>query len=272
MTSQKGAVLPAILVLVIFLGLMAVTFVQMTRYNTIAVKAESVSLRLDQYASAGIERAIFGLSEKDVSYQRHGAPFTFIMGQAEISVSIWDEKGKVDLNSSPMVLIEGLLLDLEVPSNNAAQEFNPEDVLNEIEERRKTARSGGGVAFRTVYDLNSVSGISAPIFSMLVPHITISNYSSKINFTTASERVLNAVPGLTHADISAVLEGRKTSRRTKFNSAVEWHSNLEGPFYRVKSTAQIGDKTSATRDVIIWLQDNGEYAVVESRPSELAVR
>ena len=118
--KQRGIALVMVLWVLILLGLVAASFLRETRLSTGIARNASENAKAEALAEAGIQRAMLGLADSDVTAWRlDGTPYQFALGDGTVVVRIQDEGGKVDLNLAPPPLLQGLLQINGVEANAA---------------------------------------------------------------------------------------------------------------------------------------------------------
>ena len=118
--KQRGIALVMVLWVLILLGLVAASFLRETRLSTGIARNASENAKAEALAEAGIQRAMLGLADSDVTAWRlDGTPYQFALGDGTVVVRIQDEGGKVDLNLAPPPLLQGLLQITGVEANAA---------------------------------------------------------------------------------------------------------------------------------------------------------
>jgi general secretion pathway protein K len=223
--GERGFALIAVISVLAILALLAAGFAMATRQETNIVRNTIATARARALADAGVSLAEIGLLSRDAAARWHpdGRPYALTVGGAAIRVSVQDEAGKVDLNWTPLPVVEGLL---------AALGLDPEaqaGIVAGITERRGAARlppvppgetpgsnfTGGptlrdlaAAPFRSVDELLTLPGVSRAAFERLRPFVTVYAQTAHINSATAPRDVLLAVPGVTPATADLVVAAR----------------------------------------------------------------
>jgi len=201
-----------------------------TRNDALLVRNNLETARASALAEAGVALAITGLLDPspDTRWQPDGQPHQIPYGGGTIAVALVDENGKVDLNLSPLELLDSLFATRGIDADLRAQ------LVAEIDRRRKTSTQSSPLtlgriqvpiaglssrnAFYSVEDLRSVPGLTRADFERLRPFLTVFSQSGRINPLTAPREVLLAIPGINPVEVQALLEAR-TNFGTNLNPA-----------------------------------------------------
>lgn len=265
MTSnrQSGAALPSVLGVTAVIGLMAASFVQTTRHSNLAVRYNVEDIRLSHFADAAIERAIADLSAETPTLSQDGAPYRFKISRQEVSIRVWDEKGKFDLNVVSPQALENLI-DLATRDNPAGIDTGA--VVEAINEFRLEKRRDNETPFRSVYDLMQLSAVTEGIFAAISPYLTVSSFTPRVNPLKADELTLRALPGVSESDILSALAAKESGQPVALPSAAPWVTTANGPFYRILGEAVSPTGQRSARDVTIWIRTDDDPVIVASRP------
>ncbi len=110
--GQRGLALVVVLWVLVLLSLIAASFSRTTRTEINVARNLVDNAKAEALAEAGVYLAILALLDPDPAQRPRadGTPFEVAFGGAEITVSVQDEGGKIDLNQAPDELLRGLLL------------------------------------------------------------------------------------------------------------------------------------------------------------------
>lgn len=261
--NQKGAALPAVLGVAAILGLMAAAFVQTARYNSLTTRHSVKDIELSYLAKAASERTIADLLTTSSQIPRDGTPYRFSLGEYDSVVRLWDEKGKLDLNFVPASTLEAII---NLVAEETSLNIDTDKIVDAILERRRAQARNGAGAFRSIYDLSQIEGVSDALFEMLNPYITVASYSPRVNLAFAEEPVLRSLPGISNADVNRVLNAKETGDEFSVPSVAAWSTSVTGPFYRIYTEVSAPNGQTSARDITVWVQETGEPKIIETRP------
>jgi type II secretory pathway component PulK len=124
-SDERGFALVVVISVLAVLALLASGFAVATRQETKIVRNTMALARARVRADAGVALAEMGLLSRDPLARWHAddRPYALAFGGGDIRVSVQDEAGKIDLNWTPVPVIEGLLaalaIDPEAPTGAA---------------------------------------------------------------------------------------------------------------------------------------------------------
>jgi general secretion pathway protein K len=220
--KQRGIALVMVLWVLMLLGLVAAGFLRETRLSTGIARNALENAKAEALAEAGIQRAMLGLADSDVTAWRvDGTPYQFALGDGTVVVRIQDEGGKVDLNLAPPPLLQGLLQITGVEANaarnllDAIVDFRDPDSNRlpggaEDPEYAATGRDGGAkdAPFDAKEELLQVLGIDRALYDAIAPYVTVHSQRGRIDLTTAPVLLLQAVPNLTPQERERIMADR----------------------------------------------------------------
>ena len=224
-SDERGFALVIVISVLAVLALLAAGFAVATRQETKIVRNTIALARARARADAGVALAEMGLLSRDPATRWHadGRPYAITFGGGEIRVSVQDEAGKVDLNWTPLPVVEGLLAELDIdPEAQAGIIAGIADHRNSVRrppvppgELAGTALSGGpalrdlmAAPFRSVDELLTLPGVTRAAFDRLRPFVTVYAESAHIDPATAPRGVLLAVPGMSPGAADLILASR----------------------------------------------------------------
>jgi general secretion pathway protein K len=223
---HRGAALLMVLWLIALMTAVVGAFAMTARIEHLQGKVLSQGVVADQAARAGLEYAMTRVTDVDQTRQwlPDGRPYRWPFGNAEVTVKITDETGKVDLNAADLTLLAGLIqavsgegqgegegeqrdplnsagreearkiasaiLDWRDPDSLSQAEGGAEDAQYAADERPYGAKDG---PFETVGELELVLGMTPELFAKLLPHLTVYSGQPQPNQAYASGEVLNAM-------------------------------------------------------------------------------
>jgi general secretion pathway protein K len=223
--SERGVALIAVLWGVALLAVIAGSFADAARTETVIARNLVERARATALAEAGIYRAVLGLLDPvaERRWRGDGQTYRFVLGGGEVRVSIQDEGGKIDLNAAPDALLVGLFRAAGRTEESAAladavADWRDEDDLRRVngaeENEYRTADLGHGPknqAFEAIEELQQVLGVSLPLYEQVAPAVTVYSRRRSVNTATAPAQVLRSLPGMNEAKVRALLQEREQS-------------------------------------------------------------
>jgi general secretion pathway protein K len=205
------------------LSLMAIGSLSLERSARRSAFDADERARADVLAEAGINRAILSLLESDPGrrWRIDGVPQEFEFAGHRMRVSLQDETGKIDLNTTDRELLVNLLISQDL-NPQAANELtdkildwrDPSDAHRLNGAKAEDYRIAGypygprNGAFQTVDELKLVMGMTHDLFKRVEPAITVYSQRPMINMATAPREALLALPTFDAEKADAVLAAR----------------------------------------------------------------
>ena len=245
---HSGVALIIVLASLSVLGAFAMAFVSNMRVEAkLAIHGrESASMRaaLEGGVHAGIAGLVHG--GEAWSWPRDGLGVPYTVGGYAMTVHIYDELGKVDLNTAPAPVLGALF--------EAASGERGALIARAVLEHRARAweKHGSGVPERpweSVSELRGLEGMTEEAFRTARPALTVHSGSHVIAGRAASELALHAA----RADPGATGQERN-SRRTS------------GEVYTVRAQAHRRDgREGLTMEALVWIVEHlrGSYHILE---------
>jgi general secretion pathway protein K len=221
---ERGIALIIVLWGVALLAMVAGSFAQTARTETLIARNLGESAKAVAAAEAGIYRAIMALLDPVAGrrWRDDGHVYAFALGDSEVRVSIQDEGGKVDLNAAPDELLRGLFRSSGLDDAQSAAlaaavaDWRDEDVLRRAAGAEESDYRAAGLeyapknrAFRAIEELQQVLGMSRALYTRLAPSITVHSQRSSINTATAPPQVLRSLPGMDDDRVRSLLKERE---------------------------------------------------------------
>ena len=170
-----------------------------------------------QAAEAGVELGIARLLRRrdDGVAVFDGTPEVWRDGTSQVRIAIIDEAGKIDLNEAPLLLLQGLLVAVGRPSEDALSL-----ACNIVDWR------GGGDArcpqlfaprerqpayrhrFTVTEQMAQLPGFDEALYERIADYVTVATRASAIDPLVAARPVLLALPGATPGLVDAFLASR----------------------------------------------------------------
>lgn len=220
--NSNGVALVLVLWVIVMLTVMAASFSLNMRREINLVGYARASATAGSVAEAGIYYAMLRLLETDIQkkWRSDGSVYEFYFAGARVRVRVFDEAGKFNLNYLSETLAHHLLQSL----GTEVEEAGIADAILDWVDSDEFKRPSGAEAdeylaagldygprnqpFRSIQELQLVLGVSGDLYRKLEPMVTVYTLSSGMDPTTASEKVLRILPGVTEEIIDIYLEER----------------------------------------------------------------
>lgn len=233
---QRGFALLAVLWLVVLLAIVAASFGTVARTEVHLGRNAVEKAKAEALADAGVHRAILALLEPEpaVRWRTDGAVYRLALAGGEVRVAIQDETGKIDLNMASDELLRGLFMAVGLGQDEAAAmadavaDFRDPDDLRRLHGAETADYLAAGLPygskdapFQAIEELQQVLGMTAALYRRVAPLVTVYSWEDGIDPMVASREVLLAVPGITTADVEAILTARAELQRYEAAIAAE---------------------------------------------------
>jgi general secretion pathway protein K len=272
---QKGIALVMVLWILALLTVMATGYSHAMRTEIKLTTNLLHSAQSKAVAEAGIWYAVAELlkPQREQAWKSDGSIYTLDFSQDTIKVSIQDEAGKIDLNTAPSEILDGLLRAVNVPEEERLS------ILQSIldwRDRDNLVRSGGAEdddyelldydygakdgPFNTVDELQLVMGVTPSLFKKLKPALTIHSHQPGIRPQVASKEALLAFPGITQEHVAEIIAKRNAlsgpnSRIPVTGLDSKYLSRNKGFIFTITSEGIHGG-SSALIDVVVMVLRN----------------
>ncbi len=205
----RGAALLLVLWLIALLTALVGAFALMARTEGLQGRALVGGAVGGSAARAGIEYALVRVASNDprVQWRPDGRPYRWRYGDADVTVRIVDEDGKVDLNQADAALLTGLMQAVGLERGRAERVAGA--ILDWRDPDPLTQPSGGAedpdyasadrpygakdADFESVGELLQVLGVTAQDHALLAPHLTVYTGRARPEPAYASGPVLTAM-------------------------------------------------------------------------------
>lgn len=265
---QEGTALVLVLWMLSLMSIIAVSYTLTVRNEIMLVNNMVRGSEARALAEAGIWTIIDVMANESAGqFYADGEPLEMILGGSVIRISVEDESGRIDLNTSDEALLTGMVESSAVPKR--IQGMIVDQILDwrdrDSEPRKEGAednvytatgikRGPKNDAFNTVEELKEIPSITPEIFNSLEPLLTVHSQEKGINYTTASRQVLLAVPGISESQADWINRNRYSEAAHIFNFIpAESHRYMlrkSSTVYRITSRAQSGNVVSRIRAIV----------------------
>lgn len=223
--GERGIALVLVLWVLALLSVLAVGFASNARTELLIVRNQVEAARARAAAEAGISLAILQMTQldRDLRWIADGREHILAYGQDRIQVRVQDEAGKIDINSAPDELLEGLFRSVGVDGGLANRLV---DAIADWKDPDDLRRASGAEAadygaagrpyvprngpFLAVDELRLVLGMTPALFARIRPFITVYSQSARINPLTAPAEVIRSLPGISLEQAELYVAARAT--------------------------------------------------------------
>jgi general secretion pathway protein K len=221
--AQRGMILVVVLWVIAMMTTIVVSLSAFTQKNISLAGVETDRLRSEQllFSSLEVAKAVILATPEENRVFLNGSPKRLDLGNGNIvEVMVQDTSGLIDLNRTPVPLLEALAAQLSSGSSETAA------LIAEIIRRRSakllvTSRQGSPaqpkiqpVPFAAEGELRALPGGSRATLGNLGKLATLFTADGKVNPLSAPDPVLMAIPGLTPQD-KAIFESARAQNRWK---------------------------------------------------------
>jgi len=225
-SSQRGIALVLVLWVSVLITVLLASFSISARVEALQGRNLLDSTRARYAAEAGLHRAAYELrgNNPETRWVADGRAYSFDFEGSKISVELYDETGKIDLNVADIATLSALFgwagLDLPGAEALAAAVLDwrdPDDLVTvngaEASDYKAADRpyKPRNAPFETVSELQQVLGMSFELYRELEPLVTIYSGRAQPNPAFASPEVLALIPGMTPDLISLFVQQREAA-------------------------------------------------------------
>lgn len=249
---QKGIALVIVLWITALLGVIAASYTVSVRTETVLTRNWVESAQARASAEAGLRLALLQLlrpgADGTAGWRADGTVYETAFNGSRLRIAIVDEGGKIDLNSAPSDLIDGLLASVGVADEerkrllDAILDWRDEDQLRRDygAEDEDYAAAGfpygaGDRHFDSVEELGLVFGMTPALYCRLEGALTVYSGEAGIKPAAAPRQVLLAVPGIDAAEAERYLQLREQPAGDRLLPP----SSLQGRYLSLRSTSGI---------------------------------
>ncbi len=273
MRRQDGVALVLVLWVITLLAVIAGNFAFSMRGEAQIARNLLINAQAQTRADAGVQLAWFELMKPlsdPLRWQANGLPHELMLDGTVVRVSVLEESGKIDLNTSSDELLKGLFKsaglseDASMALLNAVLDWRSPGNIKRLngakeEEYRAAGKNYGppNAPFETIDELQRVLGMNPELFRKLAPALTIYSRQPGINTRFASREVLQAFPGVNPAMVEQFLLQRQDALATgqpvpPFAGASSFSSTSSGlAAYSVRSEARTAGGSAFVRHSVV---------------------
>lgn len=273
MTGEHGYISVVVLMVAGLLAALVAATMQVSRPTAAYARLNVDELQADALLRGGVAAAAYSLfvGRRD-PVQFSGTVVPFATGAVRLSART--ERGRIDLNGSPPVLLAGLFRAVDGRSMSAQQfaarvadwrDANGQLTPNgaELPQYREAGLAYGprNGPFQSVEELTLVLGMTAEDYGKLSPHLTIFNPEGTIDPLSASIPVLSSVPRMDPRqaqELVAALRAEVPERRAQNRQLQRFSRFLsieEAQVFRVTAEARLPGGYAKTVEAVIVQTD-----------------
>jgi len=298
--KDEGIALVAVLWVLAIVMAIALSFsfaVRVETHSTLSFKEEIEKRFL---ADAGIERGIIELFYRNANkgqkiileglevWKVDGTPYMIKTDNGFYTVSITDESGKVDINTTPDIILKNLLINLglgfeEVDTIvDSIMDWKDPDELYRLHGAESdyymllpNPYKAKNTYFDTLEELLLIKGITPEILygtkgrKGIMKFLTVNSGTGLINLNVAPKEVLMAVPGITPEAADEIINQRQIKEISYFQQIkeipeesypiIEPYVTMEsGNIFTIESIGYRGNKKAGygIRAIVAIIEDN----------------
>jgi general secretion pathway protein K len=268
--ASDGFIVVAVLWMLAALATLALTYGVYVNATAFAFADYDVRLRAQELATAGVELAVYKLTEDPQARPAQGR-FAFRLGNAAVAVDFRSESGRIDLNFAPKQLLAGLFAALGY-DEEAAEDFADRTIAwrtpasgaadSEAFLYRSAGKSYGPRRgpFQHVNELGLVLGMTPDLVERALPYLTVYSGQAEVNVFNAAPEVLAALPGLTPARIQLLLAQREGASRDIINAqlgvAAQYVTVQSSKANRIAVDVRFDTKRRVRSEAVVLLADD----------------
>jgi general secretion pathway protein K len=216
--DERGVALVMVIWVLALLSLMAASFLASARIELRRTANLGERAGAEALAEAGIHVALARLISEQASTRPQS--WTEQMAGGSVTITLSDERGKIDLNAAEPDLLASLFESQGVASKNAkalaaaVADFRDADrtrAAEGAEDPDYPSGSGGAkdARFESIDELLQVNGMTRALQARLAPLITVHTGTSTIDPILAEAAVLEGLPNIDKAELERFLALRK---------------------------------------------------------------
>lgn len=275
MRRQGGVALVLVLWVITLLSVIAGNFAFSMRGEAQIARNLISAAQAQALADAGVQKAWFELSKPPTDLQRwqaNGVAHAFAFNGTVLQVTIQDETGKIDLNTAPDALLQGLFKSTGLSEEagaglaDAVVDWRDADKLKRLHGAEEDEYRAAGKSyvptnspFETLDELLRVLGMSQDLYRKLAPALTVYSKQPGVNTAVAPSEVLLAIPGVNPGMVEQYVVQRQSmltadQKALPFAGAGAFGTGGTGlPAYTARCEVKMPDGTVFVRQAVARL-------------------
>lgn len=250
-SREGGFVMLVVLWVLTSAVILVASFNGAVRGGTASAISEIGWTKSEALLDAGVEIAAAHLMDQDEKHrwEGSGSPHTLSFAGAELTITVVDANGLVDLNKSDAKLVHALFqaftlsnvkatqyTDIIMRARDAASGTRPGD-QTDAHANLSQNTFGGQLAFVDVWQLARMRGIPRDVFDRIAQYLTVYSRDGTIDPLAAPPQVLAAIPDLNRADIEKLKYADKSALSDLMQKSQSFLTDESGPAYMVTVSA-----------------------------------
>ena len=262
--NERGFALLMVLWALLLISFLTLGVARDTVTNIELTRSGIESARAEALADGGVHYAVARLMSSDLESNptRFFHRNSFDAGALQIMVE--DEDGKIDLNHGSDDLLRRLF---ETAGANADVALELVDQIlavrfadrvsqirpDQIHSTREFGEMPGTVPFESILELRQISGFDQTLFAQIESSITVSSGSNGVDVRVAGPNVLRALPGITEATVSRLLQGKQLGTTRFVGDIASYLRTSRRSHYTIRSIAKMRSGAMFERIALIEL-------------------
>lgn len=272
--AQRGIALVLVIWVVTLLMVISGSFLYAMRTEARAARNAALIARGEALAEAAVARSLIELFKPQGSpevWRREGEARHWTFDGARITVSLYDESAKIDVNTANNELLKGLFRFGGASDEEAAQlldavlDWRDPDSLKHPQGAEEADYTRAGLTgrpanypFQSTEEVQLVLGMRAELYQRIAPMITVYSRQAGVNPHLAQRGVLLAIPGVTVEAVDLFLAERESARaegRTPplFTAAGSYASYIQTPAVTVRADVVLDEGVTVSREAVAML-------------------
>jgi general secretion pathway protein K len=273
---QRGIALVLVLWIISLLTVMALGLTTTQRTESALTRNQLDGARFRALAEAAINLTVLNLLSTPLEtvpteavWVPDGLPRTIIFDGSELTVTLYNEASRLDLNTATREQL-ATLIELaqgeagfdEVKRDalaDAILDWRDADDLTQLNGAEDGDYEAAGLPygardepFQSVEELQQVLGMSRTLFQRLAPDLSVDNESGGVDQQFASAQVLAAVQGLNLEDAQRFVDERNAPLLPGAEQPTA--VNRGGPLYRIRVGVAGADGVGRSMEALVQLQ------------------
>jgi general secretion pathway protein K len=261
--GERGIALVVVLWVITLLTVIAASFAFAMRTETVLGANMVAQAKGRALAQAAMRYALLGLLQPDdpPKWFADGTVRRWDFAGGAARIAVFDQAGKIDLNSADHNLLLGLFNTVGVPTEegealaDAIEDWRDKDQARRLngaeDEEYEDAELPYGAKdgpFETIEELQQVMGMTAERYERVKDLITVYSRVNGVNPEAASEAVLRAVPGVDAELLADYIQQRQELRESGEPAPPapgmgRYASRVHGSTYEIRVAATVSGAT-----------------------------
>ena len=267
---QKGIALIAVLWVTAFLTIIASTVAYQSRSSLQMTQNRIASLKVKQAAEGAILVTIADMlnAPESVTTIQRGRIDRVVVDDIAVEIRLFDEAGKIDLNTAPVPILQALLQEIGIDEE---QSIRIADAIIDWRDADNNPRANGAEdqqyyaaglsygskneTFSRKEELGLVYGVTSQVYAALSPYVTIHTQDFGVNLAVAAPVVQRAIN-----NASELEDESSISEEDDFLADADEFSSLSGGYiYTVEARAKNRNGVYKQYSAVIRLDRGNTY-------------